>query len=98
MTRIVLVCRGMLRRIVNNEQPGWLPSQHSVFLYTDTLQIVANEKIREKISFDKVDILGQIKTDIGEQKIDLVITTLKQINNSAFLTSIFPDSVVLKTW
>ena len=64
----------------------------------DLLLIIPNDKTREKISFEKAEILSQIKTEIGEQKIDLVITTKQNINNSAFLKFIFPKSVLLKEW
>jgi len=64
----------------------------------DLLLIVADDQLRESVAYNKPDILAQIKTKIGEQKIDLVITTLDKIHASAFLQSIYPESLILKRW
>lgn len=64
----------------------------------DLLLIVKDEDTRARILFNKSEILTDIKTLIGEQKIDLIITTEQGIHDSAFLTSIYPDSKLLKVF
>lgn len=64
----------------------------------DLMLIVEDDQIKEHIIFKKVDILSQIKSEIGEQKIDLIICTKEDITNSAFLRSAKSKSVLLKEW
>ncbi len=64
----------------------------------DLLLTVADEATRAKISFNKPEILSQIKDQIGEQKIDLLIATTESIKHSAFLKTILPEAVCLNKW
>lgn len=52
--------------------------------------------ISEKISFsDKITILGQIKQEIGEQKIDLIVSSFEKSKNDAFIQSVLKNAVDL---
>jgi len=62
----------------------------------DLLLIVKDEQTRSKVLLNKTEILSDIKSMIGDQKIDLIITTQQAIPSSAFLTSIYPDSLLIK--
>ncbi|MBB71248.1 MAG: DNA polymerase subunit beta [Legionellales bacterium] len=62
----------------------------------DLLLIVESDAIRSTIAFNKADILSEIKTIIGDQKIDLVITTREKMQSDAFLQSVYPGSVLLE--
>lgn len=64
----------------------------------DLLLIVQNEDSRSKVLLNKSEILTDIKTIIGDQKIDLIITTHQAIPDSAFLTSIYPNAILLKNF
>lgn len=64
----------------------------------DLLLILPDPQNQHHLLFYKGDILAEIKTVIGEQKIDLIITTQQGIDNSAFLQSIYPSSVLLNTF
>ncbi len=64
----------------------------------DLLLIVADNQLRDTFAYNKPEILSQVKAEIGEQKIDLVITTLEKIQESAFLQMIYPQSLSLKHW
>lgn len=64
----------------------------------DLFLILDNEEHRKKIAFYKADILVQIKDTLGDQKIDLIITTLNSINQSAFLKSAYAESLELYQW
>lgn len=64
----------------------------------DLLLVVGDETARESFQFDKAEILGKIKDAIGEQKIDLLVTTEVAIKTSAFLQSLLPSAQCLMRW
>ncbi len=46
--------------------------------------------VSEKLSFsDKIQILSEIKTQIGEQKIDILIRNKENLNSDPFVKEIF---------
>ena len=56
-----------------------------------------NERVSDLIS-EKHHILASIKHGIGDQKIDLFITSQDQIEQDVFLKMIFPTSVFIHRW
>ncbi len=64
----------------------------------DLLLILDNEENRQRVAFDKANILAQIKNTIGDQKIDLILTTQEGMEKSAFLQSVFEESIQLHAW
>lgn len=64
----------------------------------DLLLVMANEQAVQQLLEEKHKILVAIKSQIGEQKIDLLIASPERIKNDAFLNLIFPDSVILTRW
>lgn len=64
----------------------------------DLLLITQEEIVANKLREEKHLLLAQIKKYLGEQKIDLTITTSQEINNDPFLKLILPESFVLHTW
>ena len=64
----------------------------------DLLLIVTDGEARSKVAYHKADILSQIKSQIGDQKIDLLITTEEKIVESTFLKTIIPGSQSIMTW
>jgi predicted nucleotidyltransferase len=64
----------------------------------DLLLITESPEAASKLLFEKYDLLVQIKTNIGEQKIDLKIAGKNEIKEDVFLTLIYPASVLLKKW
>jgi len=51
-----------------------------------------------KLIKDKHYILSAIKKNVGDQKIDLLITSPNMLEHDVFLKMIFPESLVLKRW
>jgi len=64
----------------------------------DLLLLVADEYTKKALTNHKIEILVKIKNLIGDQKIDMIIATSQGIAESAFLSSVFPESVCLKKW
>tara|TARA_B100000989_G_scaffold236433_2_gene183298 strand:+ start:67297 stop:67617 length:321 start_codon:yes stop_codon:yes gene_type:complete len=64
----------------------------------DLLLIVAESTARSEIIYHKPEILGEIKHRIGDQKIDILVTTSTAAKTDAFIQTILPDSISLKQW
>ena len=62
------------------------------------LLLIVTEKEKQQLFGKKIDILFDIKTLIGEQKIDLVITTKQALLTDEFLRVIHPSSVPIHTF
>lgn len=60
----------------------------------DLLMVVAPADLRS-MQLDKHRFLYEIKTLIGEQKIDLIITTVEKIEKDEFLSKITERSLLL---
>jgi hypothetical protein len=61
----------------------------------DLLLIVGSEALAKKLNSEKHWILSEIKAEIGDQKVDLKISTEAVIKTDAFLSLVFPASVVI---
>ena len=74
------------------------PQEQAAFV--DVLSQYVTSGAELKLFGSRVDdnAKGEIKAKIGDQKIDLVITTLDKIQQSAFLQSIYPESQCLMQW
>ena len=59
------------------------------------LLLIVTEKEKQQLFGKKIDILFDIKTLIGEQKIDLVITTKQSLLTDEFLRVIHPSSALI---
>jgi len=64
----------------------------------DLLLIVSNDNDRDQVVYNKHYILADMKTNIGDQKIDLKITTEHELKTDPFLKSIYPSSLQLKVF
>jgi len=64
----------------------------------DLLLLTKDNESSSKLLLKKHFMLAAIKKRLGDQKIDLIITSQKEITNDSFLKMIYPDSVVLKKW
>lgn len=64
----------------------------------DLLVLVNEPEVKEKLNLQKHLILASMKELIGDQRIDLKIAEFNEINSDAFLTHIFPQSIILKVW
>lgn len=64
----------------------------------DLLLIVPDKASKDHLQYYKADMLSQIKAEIGEQKIDLLIIEKDQLDEDPFIRIIFPKSVSLKTF
>lgn len=60
----------------------------------DLIIMVTSNKTAENLMYYKYKILSEIKTIIGEQKIDLLINTFN--DQDVFIQAILPDSVILQ--
>lgn len=59
----------------------------------DLMVIVTFDKTASKLMYHKAKILSEMKTIVGEQKIDLLMTTFH--NPDIFIQTILPDSLLL---
>lgn len=64
----------------------------------DLILLVEHAEFAEQLNLFKHHILAQIKSMIGEQKIDLIITDRYQINKDPFLRLVMPNSIILFQW
>lgn len=64
----------------------------------DLLLYAAKSNVAASLSLKKTYILVAIKDAIGDQKIDLKITTFDKIQDEPFLDLISPTSILLHTW
>ncbi len=61
----------------------------------DLLLIVGNNEQREALQGQKHYILAEIKKNIGDQKIDLLIAPVQELFSDEFLQVIFPSALLL---
>lgn len=64
----------------------------------DLLLIVTGNELKHNLVENKHHILAQIKNNIGDRKIDLLICDSGAIDEDPFVGLIYPESVVLKKW
>lgn len=64
----------------------------------DLLLIVSEKNLKNALVANKHKLLSQIKKQIGEQKIDVLITVPDEIQTDPFIGSIYPNSILLKKW
>ena len=64
----------------------------------DLLLLVQKKILKDQLNTQKHLILARMKELIGDQKIDLKIAQIDEINNDPFLQIIFPKSIPLKIW
>jgi len=64
----------------------------------DLLLVLPDEKLYQTILKKKIDILVEMKNNIGDQKIDFTLAVKDKIPDDPFLHLIYPDSVVLHHW
>ncbi len=64
----------------------------------DLLLVLPGKQHYQQLAFYKSDILAEIKTLIGDQKIDLIMATQDAIKTNAFLQSVYPASILLKSF
>lgn len=63
----------------------------------DLMLIVPSES-KNLMQMDKYKILVQIKNNIGDRKIDLLICDASEVESDPFIALVFPSSVSLKVW
>lgn len=61
----------------------------------DLLLVVTSSQIKQKLLEKKHCLTAEIKQNIGDQKVDLLITAQEEISTDPFLQSILPMSVLL---
>lgn len=64
----------------------------------DLLLIFPNTPLYEQALSQKLAILVNLKQKLGDQKIDLVLTTADLISTDPFLDMIYDSSVLLHQW
>lgn len=64
----------------------------------DLLLILQSNALKQSLIENKHHILAQIKSHIGDQKIDLLICDSGAMEEDPFVGLIYPGSVVLKKW
>lgn len=62
----------------------------------DLLLMVNSQKIKDKLNLKKHLILAYMKELIGDQRIDLKIAEVNEINADPFLQIIYPSSILLR--
>lgn len=61
----------------------------------DLLLLTKNSSLKNSLLENKLSILIAIKNTLGEQRIDLKIASLDELNKDPFLRLIYPHSVLL---
>jgi hypothetical protein len=64
----------------------------------DLLLVVANAELKKDLADNKHKILYQMKQNIGERKIDLLICETQDIEHDPFVSLVYPSSIILKKW
>ena len=64
----------------------------------DLLLIVEDVENKNRILQKKSEILVSIKNGIGDQKVDLIVATVKDCERDAFLKIIFSESKEMYVW
>ncbi len=64
----------------------------------DLLLLVEGTPLADLINEKKHHLIAHIKKQLGDQKIDLLITDCMDSQKVAFLNMILPESVCLKQW
>ena len=62
----------------------------------DLLVLTENDEFSARLREKKHNILAAIKKNLGDQKIDLVISTKQNIQEDPFIKMILPESILLK--
>lgn len=62
------------------------------------LMLIVSTEAKEKIKRVKHRILSEIKKNIGDRKIDLLICDTASLDTDPFLSLVFPSSKSLKEW
>lgn len=64
----------------------------------DLILIVEQATDQHRLNDTKYKILTQFKNRIGDQKIDLLITTFDKAKNDPFVQHLLPDSKLIYSW
>ena len=64
----------------------------------DLMLIIQNKEIKKRLVENKHQILAQIKNNIGDRKIDLLICDSEAIETDPFVGLIYPESIIIKRW
>lgn len=64
----------------------------------DLLLLVHNAAVSHQLQAQKHCILARMKELLGDQKIDLKIAQVREIDSEPFLQVIYPQSQVLNIW
>ncbi len=64
----------------------------------DLLLLTEGAEIASKLTSNKHYLLSAIKKNLGDQKIDLLISSNKLLEQASFLQLIYPGSLILKQW
>lgn len=64
----------------------------------DLLLLTEHDDLAARLIFNKHYLLSAIKKNLGDQKIDLLVSSKSQLLDDAFLTLIYPESLVLTQW
>lgn len=64
----------------------------------DLLLVILSNELKQNLVENKHRILAQIKKNIGDRKIDLLICNSEAIEDDPFVGLIYPESVILKKW
>ena len=64
----------------------------------DLLVLVSNENLVQEIKAKKAKLIYDIQGLIGEQHIDLTVSTFEKSENDVFLGEVLPTAVLLQDW
>ena len=64
----------------------------------DLLLLVENPNLEAELAENKHYLLAAIKKNIGDQKIDLLVSSYPAVKTDPFLKMVFPKSLLLKHW
>ena len=64
----------------------------------DLLLLVENPNLEAELAENKHYLLAAIKKNIGDQKIDLLVSSYPAVKTYPFLKMVFPKSLLLKHW
>ena len=64
----------------------------------DLLLLVETQTQRKQLASHKHEILADIKLKVGDQKIDLLISTYETAKTDTFIQLVLPESLLLYRW
>lgn len=64
----------------------------------DLLLMLQDSNQENEMKSKKSEILEKFKRELGERKIDLLISTPQKITSDLFLKSIYPSAILLHEW